>query len=151
MNGLLTKTVSLLAVACTLAGYNTVLKNREKEEEFAKLRAQVAALTEYIQNSQESNRKTEDTGLYTDGEWEGEAQGFGGNIALKVKVEEGKIVDIVILSAEKEDPAYLSMAKEMIPSMIAEQSADVDTVTGATFSSAGIKHAAAQALEKAEK
>ena len=150
MNGLFIKTVSLFAVVCMLVGYNTVLENREKEEAFTKLCAQVAALEEYIQSSTKS-QETETAEMYMDGEWEGEAQGFGGNIALKVEVEEGNIVDIVIMSAEKEDSAYLSMAEEMIPAILREQSADVDTITGATFSSTGIKNAVAQALKKAEK
>ena len=47
--------------------------------------------------------------------------------------------------------ADMDMAKDMLPAMIEAQSADVDTVTGATFSSTGIKNAAAQALKKAEK
>ena len=41
------------------------------------------------------------------------------------------------------------MAEEIIPAIIEAQSADVDTISGATFSSTGIKDAVAQALEKA--
>ena len=149
MQGLFIKTVSLAAVVCMLAGYNAVLKNREKEDEFAKLCVQVAALEEFIQSSQET-QEIESAGVYTDGEWDGEAQGFGGSITVKVKVEKGRLTEIELLSAKKEDAAYLSMAKEIIPAMLQKQSADVDTITGATVSSAGIKNAVAQALEKAE-
>ena len=53
--------------------------------------------------------------------------------------------------AEKEDGAYLSMAEDIIPTIIEAQSADVDTISGATFSSTGIKNASEQALEKAVK
>ena len=56
-----------------------------------------------------------------------------------------------MVSAEKEDGAYLSMAKDIIPKIIDAQSADVDTISGATFSSTGIKNASEQALEKAVK
>ena len=38
---------------------------------------------------------------------------------------------------------------DIIPSIISAQSADVDTVSGATFSSTAIKNATKQALEKA--
>jgi uncharacterized protein with FMN-binding domain len=65
-------------------------------------------------------------------------------------VEEGKITAIEILSAEKEDGAYFAMAQDVIPDIIEKQSADVDTISGATFSSTGIRDAARQALEKAE-
>ena len=40
------------------------------------------------------------------------------------------------------------MAKDIIPEIIDAQSADVDTISGATFSSTGIKNATAQAREK---
>ena len=70
---------------------------------------------------------------------------------MKVTVEKGSIADISIISAAEEDEAYLSMAETMLPAIMEAQSAEVDTVTGATFSSTGIKNAAAQALEKAER
>ena len=41
------------------------------------------------------------------------------------------------------------MAKDIIPAIIDAQSAEVDTISGATFSSTGIKNAVAQALEEA--
>lgn len=166
MNGFKVRTASLLAVLCILFGYNRVLDNREKEEEYARLRAEVDALEGYIQGiheiaaasleegiQEEGNRDAvlNEAEAYTDGEWEGEAQGFGGPVAVKVTVEQGMITDITLVSAEKEDQAYLSMAEDVIPAMIEAQSAEVDTVTGATFSSTGIRDAAAQALEKAER
>ena len=43
------------------------------------------------------------------------------------------------------------MAKDIIPKIIEAQSTDVDTISGATFSSTGIKNASQEALEKAVK
>ena len=60
----------------------------------------------------------------------------------------GLAVDIV--SAEKEDGAYLTMAEDIIPKIIDAQTSEVDTISGATFSSTGIKNATAQALESAQ-
>lgn len=158
MKGFWVKTVSLAAIVCVLLLYNAVLKGRKQEESLARLAAQAEALEHYIQTAQqttpvaqESAEDADADGIYADGQWEGQAQGFGGEISLKVKIENGKIADVTIMSAEKEDPAYLAMAKSMLPAMVKAQSADVDTVTGATFSSEGIKKAAAQALKKAEK
>ena len=51
----------------------------------------------------------------------------------------------------KEDTAYLDAASAVIDSILEQQSTDVDTVSGATFSSNGILHAAEDALRKAEK
>ena len=98
----------------------------------------------------EQSGDEENSQSYQDGVYAGEAEGFGGPISLEVTVEEGKITAIEILSAEKEDGAYFAMAQDVIPDIIEKQSADVDTISGATFSSTGIRDAARQALEKAE-
>ncbi len=155
MKGFWAKTVSLAAIVCILFQYNAVLKGRKREDSLARLAAQTEALEHYIQKAQqaapEESGESGADGIYADGEYEGQAQGFGGEIFLEVKIENGKIADAKITSAEKEDPAYLQMASAMLPAMVKAQSADVDTVTGATFSSEGIQKAAAQALKKAEK
>ena len=127
-----------------LLGYNSVLDARAKEDEIARLSAQIAG------NGQ-SDSENGDSTNYKDGTYTGEADGFGGTIQVEVKIEKNKIAEINVVSAEKEDGAYLSMAKDIIPKIIDAQSADVDTVSGATFSSTGIKNASEQALEKAVK
>ena len=81
---------------------------------------------------------------------EGGAKGFGGMITVLVTVENGTISEIEITSADGEDKAYLSMAEDIIPKIIEAQSADVDTVSGATFSSTGIRDAVSEALKQAE-
>ena len=134
------RVVSLVAIVELLVGYNTVLAAREKNEEIAKLQAQI---------TETQPKDTENTTQYKDGTYQGEAEGFGGSIQVEVTVEDGKITDIRIVSAQKEDSAYLSMAEDVIPKIIEAQSAEVDTVSGATFSSTGIKNATQQALEKA--
>ena len=133
--------VSLIAIVGILIGYNSVLDAREKNEEIAKLKAQVT----------ETQSAESDDSNYKDGTYQGEAEGFGGTVAVEVKIEKGKITAVDIVSAEKEDGAYLSMAKDIIPKIIEAQSAEVDTISGATFSSTGIKNASQEALEKAVK
>lgn len=135
------RVVSLIAVVGILVGYNSVLDAREKNEEIAKLKAQVTET-----QSAESGDSN-----YKDGTYQGEAEGFGGTVAVEVTVEKGKITAVEIVSAQKEDGAYLSMAKDIIPKIIEAQSTDVDTISGATFSSTGIKNASQEALEKAVK
>ena len=136
--------VSMLAIVGVLLGYNSVLDVRAKEDEIARLSAQVAG------NGQSDSGNGGSTN-YKDGTYTGEADGFGGTIQVEVKIEKNKIAEINVVSAEKEDGAYLSMAKDIIPKIIDAQSADVDTVSGATFSSTGIKNASEQAMEKAVK
>ena len=136
--------VSVLAIVGILTGYNSVLDARAKEDEIARLSAQVAG------NGQ-SDSENGDSTNYKDGTYTGEADGFGGTIQVEVKIEKNKIAEINVVSAEKEDGAYLSMAKDIIPKIIDAQSADIDTISGATFSSTGVKNASEQALEKAVK
>ena len=136
--------VSMLAIVGVLLGYNSVLDARAKEDEIARLSAQIAG------NGQSDSGNGGSTN-YKDGTYTGEADGFGGTIQVEVKIEKNKIAEINVVSAEKEDGAYLSMAKDIIPKIIDAQSADIDTISGATFSSTGIKNASEQALEKAVK
>ena len=134
--------VSMLAIVGVLLGYNSVLDVRAKEDEIAWLSVQVAG------NGQSDSGNGGSTN-YKDGTYTGEADGFGGTIQVEVKIEKSKIAEINVISAEKEDGAYLSMAKDIIPKIIDAQSADIDTISGATFSSTGIKEAVTQALEEA--
>lgn len=139
-----TRAISLVAVIVCLTGYNTVLDKREQAEK--KLKEQQAEL----EQEQSGNAAEEAIEVaYKDGTYTGEAQGFGGPVDVEVIIENGKISEINITSAEKEDGAYLSMAEDIIPTIIEAQSADVDTISGATFSSTGIKEAVTQALEEA--
>ena len=84
-----------------------------------------------------------------DGEYTGTGQGYGGQITMRLVVENGSVASLDIVSAPGETPAYLSRAKTIIPKIISSGSADIDGVSGATYSSNGIKAAAAQALKQA--
>lgn len=138
------RVVSTIVVVGILLGYNVKLEERRKDEEIAKLKAQLES-AQADESDETANR------LYADGSYNGEADGFGGTISVEVLVEEGEITEINILSADGEDGAYLSMAENIIPAIIDARSAEVDTVSGATFSSTGIRNAVKEALEKAVK
>ena len=144
MKDFLIRSFCLAAVILILAGYNQVLKDRSKDEEITKLEVQVTKL------QQEKEKTVDIKGTYPDGRWEGGAKGFGGMITVLVTVENGTISEIEITSADGEDKAYLSMAEDIIPKIIEAQSADLDTVSGATFSSTGIRDTVSEALKQAE-
>lgn len=148
MQGFWIKTVSILLIAGVLLGYNTKLEMRDKENEIAKLQAEVESL-QLVVDAQEEIKEAEETGAYKDGIYTGTASGFGGEISVEVTVEEHKITNVEVTAAAGEDGSFLSMAKNVIPKIIEEQSADVDTISGATFSSTGIRDAVREALEKA--
>lgn len=138
------RVICVAAVIELLTNYNSVLAARAKDEEIARLEY------EMTQAKSEDGSAADESG-YRDGTYQGEADGFGGTITVEVSIEQGKITAIEIISAENEDGAYLSMAKDIIPKILSAQSADVDTISGATFSSTGIKNASQEALDKAAK
>lgn len=148
MKEFIVRLFSLLAIVGVLFGYNEVLDVRAKDEEIAKLNAQLEVQSSGAGSDSESGS---DSAGYKDGTYTGEADGFGGTVAVEVTVKDGKIEAVEVTSAEKEDSAYLAMAEDIIPKIIEAQSAEVDTISGATFSSTGIKNAAEQALEQAVK
>lgn len=86
---------------------------------------------------------------YQDGCFTGTGTGFGGDIVVSVQLLEDEIIDITIDTAEGEDTVYLSEAKAIVEDILAAQSAEVDTISGATFSSTGIREAVQDALEQA--
>ncbi len=84
-----------------------------------------------------------------DGTYQGSGEGFYGDITVEVEVSGGEIVSISILQQE-ETPEYYSKANPLIPDLIIEeQSLEIDTSTGATFSSKGIVEAVYNALSGA--
>ncbi len=84
-----------------------------------------------------------------DGIYTGEGEGFYGLIEVQVEVAGGQIVSIEIISQE-ETPEYFRESNPLIPDRIVEeQSLDVDTTTGATFSANGIVEAVRNALAPA--
>ena len=96
-----------------------------------------------------SEEESEDL-VYKNGTYTGDGQGFGGNIQVQVTLENDTITDIQVVSAPGEDSAYLSQGQGVISTILAAQSTDVDTISGATFSSTGIINAVNDALGKAE-
>ena len=88
-------------------------------------------------------------GPYQDGSYTASAHGFGGDVTVTVTIQGGYIADITVDDASGEDAAYFSMAEGILEDILAAQSAEVDTVSGATFSSMGLTNAVAAALEEA--
>ena len=89
--------------------------------------------------------------LYKDGTYQGTGTGFrGAATTVSVSIKNDKITNISTVSYGDDKPfynqAYATVSKEIISS----QSTDVDTVSGATFSSNGIMNAVADALGKAK-
>ena len=83
----------------------------------------------------------------TDGIYTGLADAFRGDVEVQVTVKKQKVTDISILSYCDTEECFFRAAPAVIEQMKAEQSLNVDAVSGATYSSNGIIHAVANALE----
>lgn len=159
LNGFASRTIGLVLVIGSLAAYQVTGTVREKDDEIARLNVQVeeaqnelaitrSHLDSLIADSAEAAAEEEE-GLYKDGTYTGSGQGYGGEIHVTVTVSGGEITDITVDAHDGEDPAFYTIATGIIDKIIEAQSADVDTITGATLSSTGIKNAVAAALEGA--
>ena len=95
-----------------------------------------------------SIENVEEPEAYKDGVYTGEGLGFGGTTTVQVTVKGGKITDIEVLS-HGDGGRYMDDAKTLIPRIIESQSTNVDTVSGASYSSVGIIEAVRNALKDA--
>ncbi|MBQ8823950.1 MAG: FMN-binding protein [Ruminococcus sp.] len=143
------KLLNAVLIVTVILGCNVVLHNREQNEKITQLQFE---LENNQQNKNQIQEQQKDENIkYIDGIYEGEADGYGGTVIVQVSIENDTLKELNIISAEKEDKAYFDAAIAVIDSILEKQSTDVDTVSGATFSSNGIIHATENALRKAEK
>ncbi len=107
--------------------------------------AGASRVADTVENSDEDSSSG-----YADGTYYGEGMGNNGKIGVEVVVSGGNITDITIVKfpddAEYFDPE--ADGSKMIQDMLDAQSTDVDTVSGATYSSEGVIDAVNAALEQ---
>lgn len=81
-----------------------------------------------------------------DGTYEGSGTGFRGETNVTVEVSDGKISNITIDSYQDDQMFFDRASTTVVQDIIDNQSVNVDAVSGATYSSNGIKEAVANAL-----
>ena len=115
-----------------------------------------APTTEAVQESETTEMETTTAQADTEpapeesasGTFEGKGNGFGGELQLKVTVTDGKMEDIEVVS-HHESSVVFNRALPIITERILEaQSPEVDSVTGATFTSYAVKAAVAEAMKE---
>ncbi len=89
-----------------------------------------------------------DAAAYKDGTYYGSATGFAGPIKVKVVISGGKIASVEIVSTS-DGSSYIGKASAITGKIVSSQSTNVDTVSGATYSSVGIINAVRNALAQA--
>lgn len=81
-----------------------------------------------------------------DGVYTGEGEGFRDTMTVEVTVKDQQITSVEVVE-HRDDQRWFNRANNYIPNSIVEsQSTDVDLVSGATYSSIGIRDAAQDAL-----
>lgn len=150
------KVISLLLIALILTAYQGIVIAREKSEIITQLELsletaqQTITQAEQILNSGDEQQKGEATVQYKDGTYTGQADGFGGTVEVTLVIENDTITIIEITEASKEDKSYVELAKGVIDEILEKQTYEVDAVSGATYTSTGIKNAVKSALERAK-
>lgn len=142
--------VNLLLILALLWQYQQVATARaatvaERQSEIAEVEAYNTSVLQAMQQQEE------EVGGLRDGTYEGSGLGFGDTITVSVTIKDGKMTDIAVLYADGEDRPYYNQALTMLDEMLSTQSAEVDTVSGATLTAEGLRDAVADALEKAVK
>ncbi|TWH56904.1 uncharacterized protein with FMN-binding domain [Desulfitobacterium sp. LBE] len=102
--------------------------------------------------TQSPDTQPADTSAYKDGTYQGSSdKGVHPGLKVEVTVKDGKIAEVNVVE-NNETVGVGSIAVEQLPGKIVEaQSTDVDSVSGASLSSAAIKEAVDIALEHAKK
>lgn len=129
------KVINVVAIGALIGGYNAWSTQTAQAEAAAK------------QQAQTQTRGGERGPYATDGTFTGTAQGYGGPVACEVTIENGYIAAVEVTDHAGETPAYYAQAERLCDDIVDAQTTDVDAVSGATFSSAGILNGATQALE----
>lgn len=102
-------------------------------------------------NDTPSNEPTGSTSsIYKDGVYEGTGSGYNGNITVKVTIKNDVITNLVVIDTVDDSPFVDTAISGIFDSILSSQSPDVDTVSGATFSSKGLISAVKAALKNAE-
>ena len=85
---------------------------------------------------------------YADGTHIGTGEGYNGTITVAVRIADGQITGVTVVSTS-DDGSYWQSATAIIDEVVEKQSVDVDSVSGATYSSNGLKEAISNALAAA--
>lgn len=98
------------------------------------------------------NNTTTVTGTlpYNEGVYYGTAEGYNGDITVAIVIQENTLKAVLVIG-EEDDDTFFNRAMDVVTQMMKKQSTEVDTVSGATYSSRGLIQAVKNALEEARR
>ncbi|AJA47421.1 FMN-binding domain-containing protein [Clostridium pasteurianum DSM 525 = ATCC 6013] len=128
----------------TASSENSTITNNDKS-------TNISSTTGTASTDSNTENTTTAESKYRDGTYTGTGTGFrGGTTEISVIVKNGKITDIKTVSDEDTPDYYEGAYNSIQNEIISSQSAQVDVVSGATYSSNGIISAVEDALSKAK-
>ncbi len=101
-------------------------------------------------SSSDDSATTESSGIYTPGTYTGEGNGFGGTVSVTITVDENSITAVEAAGDSETASVGGAALEELAAQVLEAQSAEIDGVSGATYTSDGIAEAAAAAIEAAK-
>ena len=102
-------------------------------------------------SSDDNNSTVTGTVPYKEGIYYGTAEGYSGDVSVAVVIQE-KTIKAILITENSDDEAFFNRAMDVVKKVIKTQKTDdVDTVSGATYSSKGLLNAIKNALKQAEK
>lgn len=87
---------------------------------------------------------------YADGTYTGAADAYGPDLTVEVTILNNLITNVAVVSHNEVNERFWSLPIEILPGeIVSAQSIDIDSISGATYTSVGIKNAVLDALNQA--
>lgn len=129
-----------ICVGASLMGYSSPTYGSESSEEASTAATTGSTASEEIAEVVKGNFELDD------GVYRGTGVGYSGDVIADVTIAD-KTITAVDIVEESDTDEFFNLAKAgVIPEIIEQQSYEVDAVTGATYSSRGIKNAVRNAI-----
>lgn len=141
-NGIISAVKNALESAGSVSSPTATLQQSESTQETIVPTEEESSVTE----ATASSAAISGSGEWTDGTYTGSGTGLRGTTTVKVTVSGGKITDISVVSYQDDQRFFEKASSTIISEIIEAQSVDVDAVSGATYSSNGLREAVADAL-----
>ena len=90
------------------------------------------------------------SGIYKAGTYSSKAAGIGGDVIVTMTFDTNKITDVVIDASHETPGIGQKAAVELKKALLAGQSAQVDSVSGASITSGAVRKAAAKCIAQAK-
>lgn len=121
-------------------------KNRIAAEKIA-----AEAIAKQEQAAKDAVAETTSSYIYNNGIYTATVNGYRPNMVVQVEIKNDVILSVQILDHNETRSYYRYSAPQMIQSIISTNSKDVQVVSGATYTSIGIKSGVSACLNKAKK